>query len=163
MTKTSLTHLATFLNYYQAEIVEPIFDYGGTENIGGDIMRKMLASGGINDYRMLDFDNGFDLRDPIKGGKAGTGLCLDLLEHVSNPFLVAKNIKNSLKKGALLFVTVPWIWEFHPTPQDFWRFTPDGLQTLFDGMEVITIYQVRDAAPEEELPRERIVGIFRKK
>ena len=163
MTNKSLEHLTTFLNNYSSEIKSPVADYGGTDNIGAEVVRTMLNNGGIDEYVMLDYDSGIDLLKPIKGRKYPTGICMDLLEHTNNPFIVAKNIKDSLKKGALLFVTVPWIWEFHYEPRDLWRFTPDGLYELFSDMEVVTIYQVRDQADDEELPRERIVGIFRKK
>lgn len=163
MTKNSLNHLAAFLNKFSSELKTPIADYGGTDNIGNQVVRTMLKAGGITDYHMLDYDNGIDLLKPIKGKKFGTGICMDLLEHTNNPFIVVENIKKSLKSGALLFVTVPWIWEIHHVPRDLWRFTSEGVYELFKDMEVITIYQVRDPADDEDLPRERIVGIFRKK
>ena len=88
---------------------------------------------------------------------------MDLLEHTSNPFIVAKNISDSLKPGAFLFVTVPFVWELHYHPKDYFRFCPQGLEAVFSEMKTKTIEIVRDQVPDEDLPRQRIVAIFQKK
>lgn len=162
MTKTSLEYLIWFLNTYQIPPNSRIADYGGTENVGLTIVKDSLAGGGQHDYHALDFDNGVDLRLPIKGPKFDVGICMDTLEHCSNPFVVAKNIKDSLKKGAILFVTVPFVWELHYYPKDYWRFTPQGVEELFDDMYIEVIGLVRDKMDNEILPRHRIVAVFRK-
>jgi hypothetical protein len=184
MTIISLQLLAHFLNLYPQQ--GRVADYGGTDRIGGKMVKKMLSlselavSPGTNtkgfsaflngkprkpvpEYICLDYDNGVDLLKPIKGKKFDGGLCMDLLEHTTNPFIVAKNISDSLNKGAYLFVTVPWVWEIHNYPGDYWRFTPQGLETLFPKLKKVTIEIIRDSAPEEELPRHRLVAIFKKK
>lgn len=162
MTKTSITELVNFLNHYQPKVGRTA-DYGGTDAIGKGIIKNTLKTGGITDYHMLDFDNGIDLRKPIKGKKFDLGICMDLLEHTTDPFLVAKNIKNSLKKGAYLFVTVPFMWEVHLYPGDYWRFTTQGLAQLFIDMELHYVYMVEDDQPGADFKRYRTVGIFSKK
>ena len=185
MTLTSLRLLAHFLNQYPQE--GRIADYGGTDTIGSQIIEQMLKLNSIsiaegsksNDlfninvngipatrkvtYTVLDYDNGIDLMKPIRKKPFDGGICMDLLEHTENPFVIAKNISDSLKKGAFLFVTVPWIWEIHYYPKDYWRFAPQGLEQLFPKMECITIETIRDHSDEEEVPRSRLVGIFKKK
>lgn len=184
MTITSLRLLAHFVNTYHPD--GRVADYGGTAKIGSEIVERMLTldnisvidaskkgefkvvlDGSINmrefEYNVLDYDNGVDLLKPIRGRKFDYGITMDLLEHVSQPFVVAENIQNSLKKDALLFVTVPWVWEIHDYPDDYWRFTPQGLQELFSRMECITVEIIRDMSEEEELPRQRLAGIFRKR
>lgn len=150
-----------FLNTYNESIHGRVGDFGGTENIGDTIIKDSLAAGGVTDYHALDFDSGVDLRLPIKGPKYDVGICMDLLEHTSDPFLVAKNIKNSLKKGGILFVTVPFIWEIHYYPSDYWRFTPQGVEQLFNDMYIEVIGLVRDKSDDESVPRHRIVAVFR--
>lgn len=178
MTQTSFDALKKFLNKFQPEFFDEmrIADYGGTDNIGAHDVRNLLASGKLTDYRMLDFDSGVDLRKPIRGAKFDLGICMDLLEHTSNPFIVAKNIKNSLKKGALLFITVPFVWPLHGFPDDFWRFSPSGVMELFKGMERVYLFIEKDsygpdAKTEKALkklpdhispPYIRIIGVFRK-
>lgn len=174
MTNTSLQELQKFLHGHQQHFFNEmrIADYGGTNEIGTDIVKDMLAGGDMKNYHMLDFDNGVDLRKPIRGKKFDLGICMDLLEHVSNPFIVAKNIIDSLKPRAFLFITAPYVWEIHNYPKDFWRFTPDGIQELFKEMETEIIYaQVDSYKPIDPKhkplvpvtrPWTRVIAIFRK-
>lgn len=150
-----------FLNTYPPSPNAHIADYGGTENVGLTIVKDSLAAGGQYDYHALDLDNGIDLREPIKGKKFDYGICMDLLEHTSNPFLVAENIRKSLAPNAYLFVTVPFIWELHYYPKDYWRFTPQGIEELFNTMAIEVIGLVRDKSPKESVPRHRIVAVFK--
>lgn len=165
MTKLSFDQLSIFVNNYRDKIMLPIADYGGTNIWGFEDVKNLFASGGITDYNVLDLETGYDLLKPIPGRKYGLGICMDLLEHTTNPFLVAKNIYLSLKKDALLFVTVPWIWEVHKYPGDYWRFTVDGVIQLFPKMKVLEAGFLRDEHRDandfpEPLPRERVIVIF---
>ena len=186
MTLLSLQYLAFFLNKYKP--TGRIADFGGTDAIGAGMIREILTlddvivkspgrdkngnviinADGIPkktkpEYIVLDYDNGVDLLKPVKGEKFDAGITMDLLEHTTNPPVVAKNISDSLKSGAFLFVTVPFVWELHNYPGDYFRFCPQGLVVMFSDMNIITMDIVRDEAPEEELPRSRIVAVFRKK
>ena len=182
MTVASINALALFLTEYQQFFFDEmrIADYGGTDNIGDHVVRSILESGDLKNYHMLDFDNGVDLREPIKGEKFDLGICMDLLEHTSNPFIVSKNIIDSLNAWSLLFVTVPFVWEIHAVPDDFWRFTHHGLMELFKEMEVEKVYGIIDTIEESikkgeepvnpvawylpvSKPFTRIIGIFKKK
>ena len=177
MTKTSLVLLQSFLEQSAPVLLKSpkmrIADFGGTEKVGKNIVKDMLAAGGLKDYHMLDFDNGVDLRKPIKGKKFDLGICMDLLEHTSNPFVVAKNIIDSLNPNALLFVTVPFTWQLHGYPDDFWRFTPSGLEELFkdNSLRKVLVYVSEDSyrpgkkekiVPPIPAPWFRVVGIFQK-
>lgn len=185
MTLISLQLLAHFLNKFKP--TGKIADYGGTSKIGSNIVKQMVAIEDVSvergkpgadlnvevfgssfkknapEYIVLDYDNGIDLMKPIKGKKFDAGISMDLLEHVSNPFIVAKNISDSLKPGALLFITVPFIWELHEYPKDYFRFCPQGLEVLFSDMKAETIEIIRDQVPEETTNRTRLVAVFRKK
>lgn len=165
MTKFTLKLLADFLNHYQNDIKLPVGDYGGGSV--GNKVKKMLAKGGIKDYHILDYTTKVDLLKSIKGKKYGLGICMDLLEHTSQPFIVAETITNSLKKNALLFVTAPFVWELHNYPKDYWRFTDEGLKALFPKLKCLEIVIVRDKMEgnkkvKELVPRTRVVAVFRK-
>jgi SAM-dependent methyltransferase len=186
MTKISLQLLAYFLNTFKPE--GRIADYGGTSKHSNNIVKDMfrrkdvqIVDGALRkdnkislvilgdikkehpEYIPLDLDNGVDLLKPIKGLKFDAGICMDLLEHTENPFIIAKNISNSLKKDAFLFVTVPFVWGLHYFPKDYWRFCPQGLEQLFSDMEVQVIDTVRDPVNNEELPSSRLAAVFKKK
>ncbi|MBJ7609564.1 MAG: methyltransferase domain-containing protein [Candidatus Dormibacteraeota bacterium] len=54
-----------------------------------------------------------------------------LLEHVVAPWLVAAEVNRVLALGALVLHYAPTAWPEHASPNDFWRFTADGLAVLF--------------------------------
>lgn len=54
-----------------------------------------------------------------------------VLEHVQRPWLAAANIERTLKPGGCLYISVPWVWEFHAFPSDYWRFSLPALDILF--------------------------------
>ncbi len=68
-------------------------------------------------------------------GKFKTVLCWALLEHVQNPFIVASNIEKFLAPGGKVFFVGPWVWGYHPYPDDYWRISFSGLKTLFPHVE----------------------------
>jgi SAM-dependent methyltransferase len=60
--------------------------------------------------------------------------CCSVLEHARQPWLLAASLEQVLEPGGTLTVSVPWVWRFHGYPNDYWRFTPEGLKALFPGM-----------------------------
>lgn len=177
MTDTSFTEFKKFLEKIDWGIgkeIGRVADFGGTDRAGDGKIQKILSEYGLTNYHMLDFDNGIDLRKPIRGPKFHLGICMDLLEHVSDPFIVTKNIINSLKPGALLFITVPFVWQIHGDVgyNDYWRFTPQGVKELFKDMGEEALYKIYDSYKPSHiippylmppsLPWIRIVGIFKK-
>lgn len=54
-------------------------------------------------------------------------LCTEVMEHLKYPELYASEFARIIKPGGLLLITVPQIWNYHPYPQHFFLYTPDGL------------------------------------
>lgn len=65
-------------------------------------------------------------------------LCTQVLEHVYDHHTMAKEIFRVLKPGGHIILTVPFVWELHEEPYDFFRFTPHSLRELFSeaGLEI---------------------------
>lgn len=61
--------------------------------------------------------------------------CISVLEHTPRPWLVAKNLEEALGEEGTIFITVPFIWREHAYPDDYWRFTKEGLKSLFTDIE----------------------------
>jgi hypothetical protein len=94
---------------------------------------------------------------------------MDTLEHVKNPFIVGNNISNSLKKGALLYVTVPFVWTVHGydvknTPTDYFRFTEEGIKLIFPKLTCLEVFMLREPLKIKGLPQAfvRVIGVFKK-
>lgn len=70
-------------------------------------------------------------------------ICMNTLEHVRNPFGVAKEISNLIKPGGYLFVSIPFFYPIHKDILgrygDYWRLTDDGLKILFSNLDEIWI------------------------
>lgn len=143
MTPYSKQCLLYFLNHYEARIKGPVADYGGAGKWGKEV-KAILKAGGVTGHTVLDYSVGIDLEKPYKGRKFNTGICMDLLEHTKNPFKVGETITKSLNRGALLFVTVPFIWVPHDYPKDYFRFTTDGIKAVFPKLHCREAHYGRD-------------------
>mgnify|MGYP001586678451 CR=1 FL=1 len=54
-----------------------------------------------------------------------------LLEHVADPQIVAREFQRVLKPGGHLYLMLPFVYPYHAAPNDYTRFTVQGLQELF--------------------------------
>jgi SAM-dependent methyltransferase len=59
-------------------------------------------------------------------------LLTQVLEHVVNPAGVLSEAARVLGARGKVFLTVPFVWELHELPFDFWRFTPASLERLLE-------------------------------
>lgn len=76
--------------------------------------------------------------------------CNAVLEHVRNPFRVAEEIQRVLRPGGLALVQVPFLENVHGWPDDYFRFTPNGLRVLFEDLDEVAAGV--SAGPGQVLP-----------
>lgn len=57
-------------------------------------------------------------------------LAFQVLEHVPEPWRVMGEIARVLKPGGRALVTVPFLFPFHASPQDYFRYTHQGVAEL---------------------------------
>lgn len=76
--------------------------------------------------------------------------CNAVLEHVRNPWLVAAEIVRTMKPGGLAVVQVPFLENIHGWPDDYYRFTPNGLRALFRDLDEVAVGV--SAGPGQVLP-----------
>lgn len=93
---------------------------------------------GVDLFAGVNVDVVADLCDPEFEDKHGDlvrhfGLvvCRALLEHVQNPIAAAHNIEKLLRPGGHLYVAGPWVWGYHPYPDDYWRLSFSAYKVLF--------------------------------
>lgn len=58
-------------------------------------------------------------------------ICLNVLEHVKDPFKAAREIARVLKPGGALYCVVPFLQPLHGYPHHYYNMTGQGLMSLF--------------------------------
>jgi SAM-dependent methyltransferase len=57
-------------------------------------------------------------------------VCTQVLEHAKEPLAILRDLARVLRRDGRLLVTVPFVFEQHEMPSDYWRFTAPGLHHL---------------------------------
>ncbi|MDD4900824.1 MAG: class I SAM-dependent methyltransferase [Patescibacteria group bacterium] len=60
-----------------------------------------------------------------------------VLEHLHNPEKVVGEMHRVMKPGAILYLTVPFVANFHSSPNDYYRWSKIGLKTLIKDFQEI--------------------------
>jgi len=120
-------------------ISEPIYEFGsyrvegqdelanfrplfsGLEYIGSDIR----VGPGVD--TILDVQN-INLPDE----SVGTVICCEVFEHIKDPQKAIREIYRILKPSGLAIISAPMHYHIHEEPNDFWRFTPFGINYLLN-------------------------------
>ncbi|GLQ06407.1 class I SAM-dependent methyltransferase [Sneathiella chinensis] len=71
-------------------------------------------------------DNSFDLVFSV-----------DVFEHIQYPWKAASEISRILRPGGLTFHSTLFAWRYHPCPADYFRYTPEGLKSLFSDLTCV--------------------------
>jgi SAM-dependent methyltransferase len=74
-------------------------------------------------------DNNFD-----------TILCTQVLEHIYNQTGVIVECYRTLRKGGHLILTIPFTWELHEEPHDYFRLTKYGLRKMCEDAGFTVVY-----------------------
>ncbi len=86
----------------------------------------------VGDVQNLDFcaDNSYD-----------TVICLEVLEHVQDPFKAIQELHRVLKPEGILILSVPHLSRLHDEPNDYYRFTRYGLGCMLEraGFQVLSL------------------------
>jgi ubiquinone/menaquinone biosynthesis C-methylase UbiE len=78
---------------------------------------------------------------PTEDNVFDSAICTAVLEHLEEPEMAIRECFRVLKKGGHAIYSVPFIWQLHEQPRDFYRYSKYGLQYLFEkvGFEVVDI------------------------
>jgi uncharacterized protein YbaR (Trm112 family) len=118
------------------------------KNGSSDTVILNIGSGGYRPYSqneiLLDIDVvpyvdivGDGHRLPIKSESIDKVFMRAVMEHVAHPDVFASEVDRVLKKNGLLFNMIPFIFPLHAYPNDYFRYTPEGIKQLFPNYEII--------------------------
>merc|ERR1711924_55295 len=65
-----------------------------------------------------------------------------VFEHVAQPFVALKNLARVLRPGGFIIWSAPMFQQYHGSPHDYFRYTPNGARVLAGdaGLEVVKLY-----------------------
>jgi SAM-dependent methyltransferase len=78
---------------------------------------------------------------PCDDARFAVVITQEVLEHVADPFQAIREIARVLKPGGRAYVQLPFVIGYHPCPNDYWRFTQDGIAQLARSAGLQTIEQ----------------------
>ncbi len=113
----------------------------------GDMPFRAFVAGQVDVYDSLDFfprraDVTYtaDIQNmpQVPAAGYGTALCVEVLEHVPDPFQAAREIYRVLRPGGVLIFSVPHLSRLHDEPHDYYRYTRHGVRRLLEqaGFEI---------------------------
>ncbi len=116
-----------------------ILDIGG--NIGS-FDKKTMKRLNAQKYFRIDIDAeakpdivGDAHKLPLKNGSVDMIMCKSVLEHLREPWSAVKDMHRVLKKNGKLYFFVPFMNRIHAAPNDYYRFTKDGVIYLLRDFE----------------------------
>jgi SAM-dependent methyltransferase len=85
-------------------------------------------------------------KTPFRPNSVARVLCISILEHADNPYEIILESKRILQPGGLLFISVPWLFESHMEPHDYWRFSVWQLNRWFEtaALQIVSVEAVND-------------------
>lgn len=135
-----------YLKKYAPEITGAVLEIGSKDYGNTSSFRDHYIE---NEYVGIDMEAGNNV-DQVIDLTHGTGdfppnyfslvVCCSVLEHVRKPWVMAENITRLVRTGGALYMSVPWVWRYHPYPDDYYRFSWRGIIELFPDFEWKHIY-----------------------
>jgi len=102
-----------------------------TVNLGSGSQKRYPDVVHVDLFAFPDIDVAADLTQlPFKDAVFDAAISTSVLEHVRDPKAVLDEAYRVLKPGGLCYLTVPFIYPFHSSPCDFYRWTLEGIKTI---------------------------------
>lgn len=79
------------------------------------------------------------MRLPLKTASVESIVCTGVLEHIADPHKALWEMYRVLRFGGKIFIEIPFMQTAHASPQDFYRWTPDGLRQMLSAFEIAEI------------------------
>lgn len=123
------------------DVVEYTLQYvkGKTIDLGaGNAKYKSLIKPKTSEYITFDISPGPNidivgdiLNLPFGENTFDTIVSTQVLEHVTKPWIMVKEMHRVTKPGGLVILSAPFLIQYHADPYDYFRYTKEGMQGLF--------------------------------
>jgi len=74
---------------------------------------------------------------PLRASSVDGILCEMVLEHVQQAPLALEEFGRVLKPGGRMYLALPFLWPYHASPHDYWRWTTSGVARELAGFETL--------------------------
>ncbi|MBC7914680.1 MAG: class I SAM-dependent methyltransferase [Pyrinomonadaceae bacterium] len=122
----------------------------------GDMPYRSVIEPLVGKYMGVDLDLnpqaehhiGFDSKTTLPDNLADIILSNQVLEHVDSPEGYLQESFRLLKPGGTAIFTTHGYWFYHPTPNDYWRWTSAGLQKIVEreGFQISSFFGIMGLA-----------------
>ena len=99
-------------------------------NLGAGTQSRYPRTVSVDLFAFSGIDIVADIkRLPFKDDSVDETMCVTVLEHIDDPLAVLREMSRVTKPGGSCFVTVPFVYPFHSSPNDYYRWTREGIRT----------------------------------
>jgi SAM-dependent methyltransferase len=101
------------------------------------------ADFGFRSYASVDYPQYDICKSALAESRYDVVIAEQVFEHIRSPWKAAGNVLTMLRPGGRLFISTPFLYRFHPAPEDNWRWTESGMRYFlsdvgFDDQGLIT-------------------------
>ena len=111
--------------------LRPLF--AGRDFVGTDF-RAGPGVDRVEDLRTLSFAD----------DSVGTALCIDTLEHCADPLQAGRELARVTAPGGVCIASSVMLFGIHGYPDDFFRFTPEGMRSVLSSFDRTWVVGVGD-------------------
>jgi SAM-dependent methyltransferase len=111
--------------------LRPLF--GGRDFTGTDF-REGPGVDRVEDLRALSYPD----------DSVGTAICLETLEHCEDPIAAGRELARVVAPGGVCLVSTPLLLGIHGYPNDFFRYTPEGMRAILGSFDHVTTWGCGD-------------------
>jgi len=122
----------------------------------GDMPYRSVIAPMVGKYLGVDLEMnpqaehhiGFDSKTTLPENYADIVLSNQVLEHVDSPQGYLQEALRILKPGGTIILTTHGYWFYHPTPNDYWRWTSAGLRKTVEaeGFKITSFFGIMGLA-----------------
>ncbi len=96
----------------------------------------VIEQGNVAAYRAVNFPE-FDITQDVLSEKFDLIIAEHVFEHLRHPYKAARNVHKMLRDDGIFIIATPFMIKIHGHPQDYTRWTPDGLRAFLEDCDFV--------------------------